>query len=439
MVALKNERSPEILSTLENCKAHIERLFQELAQKRKTLEDLKRAKKYTAQVKREISRVEADMNRLDMNIRQIEKMMEFPPGSCVTSDDYKPGKVIDLVVAGKIPEVHVRWWGSTVAVPERPFKLKLVEPEQLAYVWSGDRCSKLVRRLDRLECEEIAVLQDELASVSECLAIAQDSGTSTEVKAEYQQKITYLKKRIKWVNEQDFYNLEHTVQQGIDIFYRVGEALAEIRDRKLYKQAGYKDFQVYLKEKWHMGKSKAYRLIDSATVVSNIVETKKSVPHGGQKILPQSERVTRELTKLTPEQQVEAWDKAIEQSNGNPTAAQVKEVVQNFDQSTTPNLMTQFVVGQVVRINSDRSDKRLIGHNKSYGLITAVNPSSVDVKLWNLSLKAVSPNDIELVTPDCPPSICTSFSLKKMSQLLTLFDSPDEIYDCAIAARSLIG
>ena len=114
-------------------------------------------------------------------------MKEFLPGSWVVHGSTRPGKVINLVIAGKIPEVHVLWSGNTVPVPERPFQLKLLEPTDLEYIWNGDRFPKLVRRIDRHECDEIEILQNALLKLEghnpedHCLKVQ-----------------TYLRKRISY-------------------------------------------------------------------------------------------------------------------------------------------------------------------------------------------------------------------------------------------------
>ena len=50
--------------------------------------------------------------------------------------------------------------------PERPLQLKLLQPEDIEYIWNGDRLSKLVRRIDQHECDEIEVLADNLKRLS---------------------------------------------------------------------------------------------------------------------------------------------------------------------------------------------------------------------------------------------------------------------------------
>ncbi len=103
--------------------------------------------------------------------------------------------------------------------------------------------------------------------------------------------------------------LEQTIERGQKTFVEVGLALAEIRDLKLYKSE-YRTFELYCRAKWGWTKQHAYRLIEAAP----IAESNPWVT---------SERATRELAKVEPEQrarlvkQIVAGGKAV-------TAAEIK-------------------------------------------------------------------------------------------------------------------
>ena len=116
--------------------------------------------------------------------------------------------------------------------------------------------------------------------------------------------------------------LERIIQKGKDTFVEVGTALAEIRDAKLYKPA--QTFEEYCKTRWDMERRQAYRLIDAATVITN-------VSHGTQsESAPTSERQARPLAKLPAAEQPAAWTKAQEKAKeeGKPVAARhVEEAV----------------------------------------------------------------------------------------------------------------
>lgn len=113
--------------------------------------------------------------------------------------------------------------------------------------------------------------------------------------------------------------LEAIVAQGLQTFYEVGQALIEIRDRKLYRES-HKTFEAYCKETWSLTRPSAYRLLKAAEVIKNLSPI-------GDKI-PTKESQVRPLTKLPPAKQLEIWQKAVEESpNGTPTAKIVERLV----------------------------------------------------------------------------------------------------------------
>ena len=115
----------------------------------------------------------------------------------------------------------------------------------------------------------------------------------------------------------DLVRLEKTIAKGLEAFVEVGEALAEIRDRKLYR-IEHGSFDAYLETKWKISRSRASRLIQAAEVV-------KLLPTGNK---PTTERQARPLTKLPPEKRGEAWQEAVKTSStGAPTAKAVAAIV----------------------------------------------------------------------------------------------------------------
>lgn len=113
---------------------------------------------------------------------------------------------------------------------------------------------------------------------------------------------------------------EAVIESGLKTFCQVGRALAQVRDERLYR-ATHETFEDYCRERWDMARASAYQFIDAAAVTSNLSA------NGGQ-ILPDSERVTRPLTSLPPEEQSPAWERAVHSAGGKqPTAKQVKQAV----------------------------------------------------------------------------------------------------------------
>ncbi len=63
--------------------------------------------------------------------------------------------------------------------------------------------------------------------------------------------------------------LEEVIQAGKEAFFRVGSALAEIRDRRLYKPE-FETFEAYCVQKWGFKRAHARRLIEAAIVVREV-------------------------------------------------------------------------------------------------------------------------------------------------------------------------
>lgn len=164
--------------------------------------------------------------------------------------------------------------------------------------------------------------------------------------------------------QQDFRRLEGIVEGGLETFLKVGRALREIRDRKLYR-ADYDTFHAYCRERWGFGRHYAYRQIRASSTVellSNVASWQR------QERLPRNEAQARPLGPLDPEDQVESWRLALELADdGHPTADVVREAVDrvsgNGDESVhfsseadewlTPPEILEPVVGVLGEIDLD--------------------------------------------------------------------------------------
>jgi hypothetical protein len=91
------------------------------------------------------------------------------------------------------------------------------------------------------------------------------------------------------------------LQSGSEVVYRVGTALAQIRDGKLYKECGYRSFEKYLEEQFSITRGRAYHLISAAEVIADLK------PHFQDKVLPKNESVVRPLMKFPKEKRVDIW------------------------------------------------------------------------------------------------------------------------------------
>jgi hypothetical protein len=110
--------------------------------------------------------------------------------------------------------------------------------------------------------------------------------------------------------------LERIIEAGLATFIGVGNALAAIRDERLYR-ANHTTFERYCKGRWQMGRHNANELIRLAAVAENLGEISPKPTIASQ---------VRPLVDLEPEQQREAWKKATE-TTANPTAKQVEAAI----------------------------------------------------------------------------------------------------------------
>lgn len=145
---------------------------------------------------------------------------------------------------------------------------------------------------------------------------------------DYQKSLTLFADADLTVDERDdLIEHEEIIEQGLQTFVDVGTALLAIRDGKLYRET-HATFEEYCRGRWEMVASRARQLIAAAETVENL-KTVTTVT------LPESERQARPLSKLEPEQQREAWAKAVDTApNGKVTAAHVQRVVDEYDEQS---------------------------------------------------------------------------------------------------------
>jgi hypothetical protein len=101
----------------------------------------------------------------------------------------------------------------------------------------------------------------------------------------------------------EFQECEAIVREGWSHFARVGEALARIRDKKLYKNE-YASFELYCRERWGFGRSQCSRYI-AASAVHEKLGSVPGVP------LPECEAQIRPLIGLPAELAQQAWFTAL--------------------------------------------------------------------------------------------------------------------------------
>jgi hypothetical protein len=99
--------------------------------------------------------------------------------------------------------------------------------------------------------------------------------------------------------------LEEVIERGVKSFADTGQALARVRDSRLYRET-HATFDDYCRVVWDMRREVADRLIRAAEVVASIAPTN---PTG---LVPTSESQARELAPLLdePEKLARVWESA---------------------------------------------------------------------------------------------------------------------------------
>lgn len=117
---------------------------------------------------------------------------------------------------------------------------------------------------------------------------------------------------------------EAIIERGLTSIIEVGHALMKIRDEELYRQAGFDGFVAYLESKpWGISQGHARRMIDAAPVVEAVAPI-GAIPEG------QARELAPLLRRATPEVVKQLYAEVIEESNGNPTAARIREKVKEI-------------------------------------------------------------------------------------------------------------
>jgi hypothetical protein len=141
--------------------------------------------------------------------------------------------------------------------------------------------------------------------------------------------------------QRDRLYLERRVERAV---FEAGKALAELRDRRLYRST-HSTFEDYCRDRFGHSRQKSNYLIAAADVYENLTTIccqnlpPEDLTTNGSQILPTSEGQVRPITKLEPQEQWEVWQQAVELAGGKvPTGRIVKDVVQRIMERTkVPN------------------------------------------------------------------------------------------------------
>jgi hypothetical protein len=201
----------------------------------------------------------------------------------------------------------------------------------------------------------------------------------------------------------DRLHLERKVERA---FFEAGKALAELRDRRLYRST-HRTFEEYCRDRFGHSRQQSNYLIAASQVYENLTTNgcqnvvSEDLTTIGSQILPTNERQVRPLTKLEPQQQQEVWQRAVEEAGGKvPSGRIVKDVVQRIMERTqVPNT---YQIGEVCQISA-KDNPELRGKGGCWAIVTQVNDFSCTVRTWDgeitVGLKHLKP--YEYLPEDC--------------------------------------
>lgn len=175
--------------------------------------------------------------------------------------------------------------------------------------------------------------------------------------------------------------LEVVIERGKQTFVEVGLALMEVRDRRLYKDAGFATFEKYCVGRWKFNRSYSHSLIDAAKTVQVLQLDNKT---SAMADAPSNERQARELAPLArkdPDVAREVWADVVTESKENDepiTAKKVRAAVQRTTRSNpsfnlprpSPREVVNKQTGEILNVDDlevieiSDDDREFIGYLK---------------------------------------------------------------------------
>lgn len=113
------------------------------------------------------------------------------------------------------------------------------------------------------------------------------------------------------------------LRPGSELAFEIGKSLGEIRDRKLYKESGYRSFAKYTEETFGITRARAYHLISAARVIEDLRS------HFSESELPKNESVVRPLMKFQSKELIEVW-RAVLETYSEPRRVDVSKIASQW-------------------------------------------------------------------------------------------------------------
>ncbi len=196
-------------------------------------------------------------------------------------------------------------------------------------------------------------------------------------------------------------------------FYEAGVALRELRDRRLYRST-HRTFEEYCYERFGYTRRRPYQLIEAAIVFENLCTTgtqdqerddlctngtQKNSLTDDRQVLPTSERQVRDLLKLAPAKQQEAWQQAVAAADGKvPSSRVVKGIVERLKEKPLSKAADFCQVGDVFTLTRLEGAERK--YNGCWAIAIVVNDFTLVVDVHDGTLPVKPDNLKPIDEPD---------------------------------------
>ena len=163
----------------------------------------------------------------------------------------------------------------------------------------------------------------------------------------------------------------------------------EIRDNHLYREAGFDGFVEYLQSKpWGIGQAEAYRRIKAGKVVAAL-----DLPNPVN--VAQAEALAPLLGKATPKVMQQVYEEVVEETDGKPTAAEIREKVRGVLSGTpapTKIIKKPINAGEAVLKFGRRTDSLLDNdwHSEAAEILLSEDLDDDDIDYAASALEALS-------------------------------------------------
>ncbi|MEM9274396.1 MAG: hypothetical protein AAGA80_15740 [Cyanobacteria bacterium P01_F01_bin.143] len=192
-IAQTPKTNPQTLEQLQTL------LQQEIEEAKTELLQLKQNKQYNQEIVNEIDAQTEIIQQHSYILDEIKSCDQLEIGQWVkrpSQKDKQPGQIIDIKIRHGKPAIEIQWWQDQQTKLESPKNLKLIQPKDLQYHWNGSKYPKFVRNIDNFECEDLELLQSQLAELEEYRQHGNQLGQPQDALENYDQQIAYLKKRV---------------------------------------------------------------------------------------------------------------------------------------------------------------------------------------------------------------------------------------------------